>query len=146
MGVHNKTVQRSVRRLADWIDLQWSLLIRALERVAPRARGMLLDVGCGDKPYEHIFRPYVAHYLGIERQTTFHATAANLGSSGPDFLYDGDRLPFEDGSFDTVINIQVLEHTPYPRYLVAEMSRVLKKGGSLILAAPFSFRLHEEPH
>jgi SAM-dependent methyltransferase len=154
MGLHNKTagnnssstLRRSVRRMSDWIDLQWSLLVRALERVAPRAHGILLDVGCGDKPFERIFRPYVRQYLGIERQTTFHATAANLGSSGPDYLYDGDWLPFEDGCFDTVISIQVLEHTPYPRHLVSEMSRVLKKGGSLILAAPFSFRLHEEPH
>src|SRR4030095_2041621 len=40
----------------------------------------------------------------------------------------------------------VLEHTPKPRQLVAEMARVLKKDGALILAAPFSFRLHEEPH
>src|SRR5204863_8236164 len=34
----------------------------------------------------------------------------------------------------------------HPRQLVAEMARVLKKDGTLILAAPFSFRLHEEPH
>jgi hypothetical protein len=40
----------------------------------------------------------------------------------------------------------VLEHTPHPEKLVAEMSRVLKKGGLLVLNAPFSFRLHSEPH
>jgi SAM-dependent methyltransferase len=45
-----------------------------------------------------------------------------------------------------VINIQVLEHTPQPRRLIAEMARVLKDDGLLILAAPFSFRLHEEPN
>jgi SAM-dependent methyltransferase len=55
-------------------------------------------------------------------------------------------LPFDDASFDTVINIQVLEHTPRPRELVREMSRVLKAGGLLILVAPFQFRLHEQPH
>ena len=32
------------------------------------------------------------------------------------------------------------------RKLIAEIARVLDKGGTLILAAPFSFRLHEEPH
>ena len=138
--------RRAVRKISDWVDLQWSLLVHVLERVAPQARGKLLDVGCGDKQFERIFRPYVDEYLGIEREATFHATAANLGSSHPDFLYDGDRLPFEDGSFDTVLSIQVLEHTPKPRQLVAEMARVLKKDGVLILAAPFSFRLHEEPH
>lgn len=140
------TLRRVARVTSDWVDLQWSLLVRALEAVAPRARGKLLDVGCGDKQFERIFRPYVAEYFGIEREATFNATAANLGFSRPDYLYNGDRLPFEDGSFDTVLSIQVLEHTPHPRLLVAEMARVLKKDGALILAAPFSFRLHEEPH
>jgi SAM-dependent methyltransferase len=140
------TVRRAARTASDWIDLQWSLLVRALEAVAPRARGRLLDVGCGDKQFERIFRPYVREYLGIEHEATFYATAATRQSSHPDYLYDGERLPFADGSFDTVLSIQVLEHTPHPRQLMAEMSRVLKRGGSLILAAPFSFRLHEEPH
>jgi SAM-dependent methyltransferase len=139
-------IRRSIRTISDWIDLQWSLLVRVLEQVAPQAHGKLLDVGCGDKQFERIFRPYVDEYLGIEHEATFHATAANLASSRPDYLYNGDHLPFGDGSFDTVINIQVLEHTPRPRQLVAEMARVLKKDGALILAAPFSFRLHEEPH
>src|SRR5262245_41891705 len=129
-----------MRAGSDWVDLQWSLLYQALEVVAPRAKGRLLDVGCGDKHFERIFRPYVDEYLGIEREATFEATAANRSAARPDYFYEGDRLPFEDGSFDTVLSIQVLEHTPRPRQLVAEMARVLKKGGTFILAAPFSFR------
>jgi SAM-dependent methyltransferase len=139
-------VRRMMRAASDWIDLQWSLLVHALEAVAPRASGKLLDVGCGDKPFERIFRPHVDEYFGIEQEATFYATAANLGPSRPDYLYDGNRLPFENASFDTVLSIQVLEHTPHPRELVAEMARVLKQDGTFILAAPFSFRLHEEPH
>src|SRR2546425_2958604 len=145
-GIGVSTFWRTARAISDWVDLQWSLLIRALEAVAPRAHGRLLDVGCGDRQFERIFRPHVDEYFGIEHKSTFNATAASLGPSRPDFLYDGNRLPFGDGSFDTVLSIQVLEHTPHPRRLVAEMARVLKKGGTLILAAPFSFRLHEEPH
>src|SRR5207253_2033321 len=117
--------------------------VRALQVVAPQARGKLLDVGCGDKQFERIFRPYVDQYIGIEHEATFSATAANLGASRPDYVYNGNRLPFEDASFDTVLSIQVLEHTPNPGQLISEMARVLKKDGTLILAAPFSFRLHE---
>ena len=137
---------RFLRGVSDWVDLQWSLLYRALEAVAPRAHGRLLDVGCGQKQFELIFRPHVDEYLGIEHQAIFEATAANLGRTRPDYLYKGDRLPFDEGTFDTVLSIQVLEHTPDPRKLVAEMARVLKTSGTLIVAAPFSFRLHEEPH
>ncbi len=146
MSDQRNLIHRAARAASDWVDLQWSLLIHALKTVAPRAHGKALDVGCGDKPYEAIFRPYVEQYLGIEHESTFYATAAKLGGSRPDYFYDGTHLPFDDGSFDTVLSIQVLEHTPRPRQLISEMARVLKQDGVLILAAPFSFRLHEEPY
>jgi SAM-dependent methyltransferase len=146
MSAQHNVVRRAARAASDWVDLQWSLLIRALKSVAPRAHGRALDVGCGDKPYEAIFRPYVTEYLGIEHTSTFSETAAKRGTSRPDLFYDGTHLPFGDCSFDTVLSIQVLEHTPQPRRLIREMARVLRKDGVLILAAPFSFRLHEEPH
>jgi SAM-dependent methyltransferase len=139
-------VKRALRYTSDWVDLQWSLLNDLLQRVAPLTHGRLLDVGCGDKPYEHLFRPYVTEYVGIEHEATFSETAASRASRKPDLFYDGLRLPFEDRSFDTVLNVQVLEHSPHPAALVMEMSRVLKDDGVLILSAPFQFRLHEQPH
>jgi SAM-dependent methyltransferase len=134
------------RGASDWVDLQWSLLWDVIERVAPQAKGRLLDVGCGQRPYERLFTPYVSEYIGIEHQATFGKTNASSSERKPDLYYDGRRLPFDDGSFDTVLNIQVLEHTPHPGLLVREMGRVLKPGGLLILSAPFQFRLHEQPH
>jgi SAM-dependent methyltransferase len=139
-------VKGAMRHAVDWVDLQWSLIIELLERVAPQARGRLLDVGCGEKPYEQIFLPYVTEYIGIEHEASFVSTSASRSDRKPDLLYDGRRLPFEDRSFDTILNVQVLEHTPDPRGLVAEMSRVMRDDGLLILSAPFQFRLHEEPH
>jgi len=133
------------RRAADWVDLQWSVLERSLRAVAPRARGRLLDVGCGSKPYEAWFRPFVDDYVGVEHASTFAGTAAGA-AAGPDVVYDGVTLPFRDGAFDTVLSVQVLEHTPWPGALVAEMARVLAPGGTLILTAPFQFRVHERPH
>jgi SAM-dependent methyltransferase len=134
-----------LRRGADWVDLQWSAMERVLRAVAPQARGRLLDVGCGDKPYEAWFRPYVSAYVGIEHGATFQATAAG-GRGRPDVVYSGGTVPFRDATFDTVLSVQVLEHTPRPAALLAEMRRVLKPDGLLILTAPFQFRLHEQPH
>ncbi|HEX6767042.1 MAG TPA: class I SAM-dependent methyltransferase, partial [Polyangiaceae bacterium] len=139
-------LRRALRGASDWVDLAWSLLVADLERAAPFASGRLLDVGCGTKPYEHIFRPYVTEYLGIEHEATFERTQASADERKPDLYYDGKRLPFDDGTFDTVLNAQVLEHTPEPARLVTDMARVLKEGGTLILSAPFQFRLHERPH
>ena len=139
-------LKSALRGTSDWIDLALSHLIADLKHAAPLASGRLLDVGCGAKPYEPLFRPYVTEYVGIEHEATFVKTQASLNERKPDFYYDGKRLPFDDGSYDTILNAEVLEHTPHPCALVAEMARVLKDGGTLILAAPFQFRLHEQPH
>jgi SAM-dependent methyltransferase len=133
------------RGVVDWVDLQWSILIEQIKTVAPRAHGRLLDVGCGDKAYEPFFRPFVSSYIGIEYASTFGKTAAAaLGRA--DVVYSGPTMPFRDGVFDTVLSVQVLEHTPAPGPLVKEMARVLAPDGLLILTAPFSFRVHEHPH
>jgi SAM-dependent methyltransferase len=137
---------RAARWTADWVDLQYSFILEQIARAAPRARGRLLDVGCGDKPYEPFFRPHVSEYVGIEHEGVFPSTNASASVRSPDLYYDGNRLPFADHSFDTVLSIQVLEHTPRPQPLVHEMARVLRPDGLLILSAPFSGRLHEEPH
>jgi SAM-dependent methyltransferase len=139
-------LKRTARVTADWVDLQYSLIMEQIRRAAPRARGRLLDVGCGDKPYEAIFRPFVSEYVGIEHEAVFASTNASAAERKPDLYYDGNVLPFADGSFDTVLSIQVLEHTPRPQPLLREMARVLRADGLLILSAPFSGRLHEEPY
>ena len=138
-------VKQAARGASNWVDLQWSLLIAQLREVAPLAHGKLLDVGCGEKPYEDMFTPFVDSYLGVEYEGVFTHTTASTRGKKPDVLYDGKRLPFDDDSFDTVLSVQVLEHTDRPHDLFAEMARVLRPGGTLLLSAPFSFRLHEEP-
>lgn len=144
--INSSPLKRTAREISDWVDLQWSLLTDLLRQVAPLAKGRLLDVGCGQKPYEEIFAPYVNEYIGIEHEATFSLTHASAHTKGPDYTYDGRTLPFEDHSFDTVLNVQVLEHTPHPSALMKEMARVLKPDGKLIVSAPFQFRLHEQPH
>ena len=47
---------------------------------------------------------------------------------------------------DSIISIDVLEHVPNPDKFIAEMYRVLKPGGNIILSTPFFFYLHEEPN
>ena len=138
-------LKRAARTTADWVDLQYWQLLRNLEAVAPRTRGRLLDVGCGEKDFEPIFRPYVSEYVGLEYADTFETTKSSNRSGKPDFYYDGKTFPFESQSFDTVISVQVLEHTPDPRRLIHEIARVVKKDGLVVMNAPFSFRLHEEP-
>jgi ubiquinone/menaquinone biosynthesis C-methylase UbiE len=50
--------------------------------------------------------------------------------------YDGDRLPFEDNTFDMVISFQVIEHIADDKNYILEAYRVLKKNGLFILTTP----------
>jgi len=136
----------AVRQAADLVDIQWQVLQDTLRVLAPYAKGKLLDVGCGEKPHEAIFAPYVTSYVGIEHASTFATTASGSKPPKADYFYDGVRLPFDDASFDTVLSVQVLEHTRAPPVLVHEMARVLAPNGTLLLTAPFSFRMHGLPH
>jgi len=48
---------------------------------------------------------------------------------------DATRLPFEDGAFDLVLAIEVLEHVPGPEAALAELARV--GAGTLVASVPF---------
>jgi ubiquinone/menaquinone biosynthesis C-methylase UbiE len=47
---------------------------------------------------------------------------------------DAESLPYEDESFDLVIGHAFIHHLPVPGTAIAEMARVLKPGGTLVLA------------
>ena len=51
-------------------------------------------------------------------------------------LVPGGRLPFADASFDRVAVVDMLEHVPDDRAFVAELARVLKPGGALVVNTP----------
>ena len=142
---------RAARAMREFVDLEKTSLDEAMREAAPLARGRLLDVGCGDKPYESLFLPYVTAYVGAEFDETYsesaYASAPATGAKrNADVIYSGDRLPFEDGSFDTVLCNQVGEHVMHPEAFFVEIVRVLKPEGRLIFTVPFSYRIHSEPH
>jgi SAM-dependent methyltransferase len=64
----------------------------------------------------------------------------NIAVSNLDIEHE--RLPFESGYFDVVICNQVLEHTKEIFWVVAELARVLKPDGTLILGVPNLGSLH----
>ncbi len=60
-------------------------------------------------------------------------------------LYDGERVPYEDGFFDVVVSRHVIEHTVDPSGYLRELLRVLRSGGYLFLEYPTRFH-HTELH
>lgn len=111
------------------------------------ARGDLLDVGCGDKPYREVFKS-VTRYVGTDHESEVDARRINVleRNESIDVFADAEDLPFPSESFDTVLATQLVEHLPHPAVFVSEAARVLRKEGHLILTFPMVNQLHEEPH
>ena len=102
-----------------------------------RYTGRILDLG-GSKHSE---------YASYMRASEVAVTVANLDpTTEPDQLVDLERLlPFDDGSFDMVLAINVLEHVFYYDQLIHESHRVLKTGGEFLIIVPFLFQIHPSP-
>lgn len=103
--------------------------------------GNLLDVGCGTKPYEPLFK--VNSYIGLDIAGGFHKDDTKLSNV---YYYDGKRFPFTDMNFDYIISIQVLEHVFDQDNFIKEIHRVLKPNGILFITIPFCGYEHEIPY
>ncbi len=101
-----------------------------LERPAPGAR--LLDVGAafGFAVAESRRAGWRAVGVEVSRAAARRAAALNPGSV---VVGSALRLPFETAGFDAVTLWDVLEHLPDPHGAIAEVSRVLRPGGRLVL-------------
>jgi ubiquinone/menaquinone biosynthesis C-methylase UbiE len=59
---------------------------------------------------------------------------------------NAEHLPFEDGHFDTVSSVALLEHVPDARAVLAECARVAASGGRVFVSTTNRFSLAPEPH
>lgn len=102
--------------------------------------GILVDVGCGSKPYKNLFK--VQKYIGLDINQSGHThTFEEI-----DIFYDGKSMPFEVNSVDSILCNQVFEHVFNPTEFLGEIHRILKPGGFLLLSAPFLWDEHEKPY
>jgi SAM-dependent methyltransferase len=100
----------------------------------------VLDAGAG----EGRFKPFFAHtaYVGID----FGQGDNSWDYSRLDVIGRLEDLPFPDSSFDHVLSVVVLEHTPQPGRVIEEFYRVLKPGGMVHLVVPHMWEEHQRPH
>ena len=100
-----------------------------------RSGGILLDLGCGTRPYYPHYKSKFEYCIAADRDAR----------SVIDIQLEASRLPFRDGTIDAVLLTEVIEHLPDAERALAEVSRVLKPSGMLIISWPFNYMLHECP-
>lgn len=124
-------VNSSRRYLEDFLQ-------RAATAAPPGAR--VLDAGAGDGRYRHLFLH--THY----EATDFAQVRKRYLFERLDFVSDLRHLPVADEGYDQIICSQVLEHVNEPGWMLEQLHRVLKPGGTLWLSTPLFFAEHETPH
>jgi SAM-dependent methyltransferase len=113
------------------------MLEYSLRQCAGFVKGRVLDVGCGQRPYEKTFFSGANEYIGTDYLSE---------RSRPDVVASALAIPFIDDCFDTVVSTEVLEHVPEPARALSEMRRVLKPGGHVVLSTPMYWPRHEVPY
>lgn len=111
-------------------------MLPAIDRFAKLANGVMIDVGCGDKPYELFFSPFVDEYVGIDLPRL---------ASKADIYADVLHLPFKDKSVDLALSIWILDDIAEPKEFFNEMSRVLKPNGLWMMVEVQSCPIHNPP-
>jgi SAM-dependent methyltransferase len=118
--------------------LHYRSLFSDLQKASAHAHGKLLDIGCGNKPYEKMFAGRITEYIGCD--------VVQSSDRRVDIICPATQIPLSDASFNTILCTQVIEHVADHRELLREAFRLLQKNGVLILSGPMYWPLHEEPY
>lgn len=97
----------------------------------------VLDVGCGDGTFALMLHTRGGAVSAVDpSEDMIRAAQARAEAAGADIHFvvaSGERLPFADASFDTVVAFTVLCFVPNAAPMFQEIARVLKPGGRLVI-------------
>ncbi len=128
------------RRLLPWLlDFACGIapFSRQRQKVVPLATGRVLEIGTGTGlNFEHYDKTRVGQVVGLDPGVEMHKLAQERASAAGIAVQliplSAERIPFDDGQFDTVLVTYTLCTIPDPVAALKEMRRVLKPSGRLI--------------
>jgi ubiquinone/menaquinone biosynthesis C-methylase UbiE len=93
-----------------------------------------LDVGAGAGAFAFAIAPRVREVVAVELDAALAARArADAPPNVEVIVGDGEHLPFERASFDIAGTLRTRHHTPRPELRVAELARVTRPGGTILV-------------
>jgi SAM-dependent methyltransferase len=116
-----------------WYRGRRRIVSAALERLAPRARGLLLDAGCGSgRMLDELAR--FGRPVGVDIDAGSVERARTRGHQA--LLASVSEMPFDDGMFSITTCLDVVEHLDDDRGALRELLRVTEPGGALVVTVP----------
>jgi SAM-dependent methyltransferase len=106
------------------------------EFVLARGDEAAVDVGTGAGALAFALAPLVREVVGVDRVPELLERARERATAHPNVRIvegDAERLPFDDGSFDLAGTLRTLHHVPRPELVLAELVRVTRRGGRLLV-------------
>lgn len=128
-----------IRKLAALEDTHWwyrerrALLARALRKLDGPA-GHALDIGAAGGGNTRVLRSHGWQPVALEYSTDGAAVAAERGLDV--IRADARYLPIQSGAMDLVTAFDILEHIEEDDLAAAEIHRVLRPGGTALIAVP----------
>ncbi|MBC7187111.1 MAG: class I SAM-dependent methyltransferase [Calditrichaeota bacterium] len=130
------------RPLLGFVQRQRFKLCRRL--MAPLASGRVLEVGYGSGVFLPELHRHSRSLFGADVHPFASAVAAVLREhqiKAHLVQASAERLPFKDGCFDLLVSISALEFVPDLVSACAELRRVLKPSGALVVVTPGASRV-----
>jgi len=134
----------NLRRMNAATKARYDTVVDCLRKAGVGKGARLVDIGCGDGALSGV----ISMELGCQVAGVDPSDAAirfateefdRRGLAGQFVRADGYRYPFPDGAFDAAVCSDVIEHVQDPAALLAEIRRLLKPGGVLVLSTPIRF-------
>jgi len=126
---------RTAERVAARQDSRAAQLAEEVrEFVRPRGDERALDVGTGAGALAFALAPLVREVVGLDPVPELLGLARERSLPNTQFVEgDGTALPFPDGAFDLTGTHRTLHHVAQPDRIVAELSRVARPGGCVLV-------------
>lgn len=123
------------RRAALQAERAAALAVRLDKLLELHGDERALDVGTGTGALAYALATRVARVVGVDSDAAMIERARMNAPSNVELqIADGEHLPFEPFSFDLAVTARTLHHTARPELLIAELVRVTKPGGTLLVA------------
>jgi len=102
----------------------------------------VLEIGCGRGGFSRYLHEQGADLVAADFSESAVAITQRLLGDRPRckvHTADIQNIPYPEGEFDLVISLETLEHVPDPERALAELVRVTRKGGKMIITTPNYF-------
>lgn len=96
---------------------------------------LVLEAGCGAGRFTEILLEKGAFLVSSDLSSAVDVNQENFPQSEKHLIIQADinDMPFADDSFDVVVCLGVIQHTPNPEQTISNLYKLVKRGGSLVI-------------